>query len=262
MNSYLHEIEILLRALIKWVATLLGLSMVLFSVRWGTSTLFGHTFPSPVFSSQGIAGILFERMTHDLLPAGTNLVVSNPLDGFLIEMEMSFVLAGLLLLPFFLVWLFGYFSPALTGRERRALAFMTIPALLLFFAGALFSYLFVVPQLYSFMVLYVPAIDAQPLFSADTFFDGTVGLLVACGFMFELPVLMYLLSFIGLIKPVFWFVHWRAAVLTILIVTAIITPDGSGISMAILSAPLILLYFLGAALSLWRSKRKRVALTT
>jgi sec-independent protein translocase protein TatC len=70
------------------------------------------------------------------------------------------------------------------------------------------------------------------------------------GLMFLMPVAMVLSSFFGIIKPAFWQKYWRHAVFAFVLITAVITPDGSGITMAMLTVPLCLLYVGGMLVSL------------
>jgi sec-independent protein translocase protein TatC len=80
--------------------------------------------------------------------------------------------------------------------------------------------------------------------------------MMAVGIMFLLPVFMVFLSFLGIVKPCFWKNNWRYALLIFLIFSAIITPDGTGITMIMLSAPLAGLYFLGTIVTMKKSKIK------
>ena len=88
-----------------------------------------------------------------------------------------------------------------------------------------------------------------PYFSLDSFVSSVFLLTVSVGVIFLLPVVMVLLTRLSIIPHEWWWEHWRGALLTSLILSAVITPDGSGVTMAFLFIPLMLLYGIGAVLS-------------
>jgi sec-independent protein translocase protein TatC len=85
----------------------------------------------------------------------------------------------------------------------------------------------------------------MPFFSLDEFVYYVFSLSIAVGIMFLLPLFMILLSMMRIIEASFWKKKWRHAILIFLVLSAIITPDGTGVSMIILFLPLAVLYFLG-----------------
>jgi sec-independent protein translocase protein TatC len=78
--------------------------------------------------------------------------------------------------------------------------------------------------------------------SVDEFIYYVIGLTSAVGVMFLMPLFMIMLSATGIIEPNFWAKKWQVACLTFLIASALITPDGTGITMMLLFAPLAVLY--------------------
>jgi len=247
--TFPSEFKFLLRSFLGWVAIVLILSALIFSVGLKTQTLFGVEIPVPEITEHSFASAIFERMAQDLVPPGIELAATSPLDAFVIEIELSVLLALLLISPFLLFAVLRYLSPALYEREKRVLRLAVVPVFVLFIAGAAFAYAFVIPKTFAFLYIYVPALGVMPLFFVREFIAEVVAFLVAAGFMFQVPVAMVLLSRLGIISPLFWRTHWRYAVLTFLIATAIITPDGSGVTMLMFSLPLTLLYMGGLFLS-------------
>ena len=90
---------------------------------------------------------------------------------------------------------------------------------------------------------------AAPFFAIGEFVYSVLGLMLAVGIMFLLPIFMSILSWVGLIEAGFWKNNWKYAFLVFLIFSAIITPDGTGITMAILAIPLVGLYGIGIVAS-------------
>jgi sec-independent protein translocase protein TatC len=141
--------------------------------------------------------------------------------------------------------LFKYIFPALSELERRKINKVLTPAILLFLAGCFFGYFLLLPPVFKILYSYPRALGAISFFTLNEFVVFTLGLTLAAGLMFLLPILMILLTHFGLVDKDFWRKNWRYAILAFLILSAIITPDGSGLTMIMLSLPLGCLYFLG-----------------
>lgn len=250
MGAFFAEAYDLFMLIARWLFSIVFLAALFLSVGFHEREIATIRVPVPyATSADSVAASFFRLASADLLPHGASLIASDPLDAFIVEFKFAFVASCAVLLPFFLLSLFSFLSPALSRRERRIIAILIAPAVILFFLGAWFSYRYVLPKIFSFLFIFIPAVGAEPLFSIGTFFSNTIALMAATGVAFELPVVMVLLSALGIIRARFWRVHWRGAVLTVLIATAIITPDGSGVSMLMLSAPLCGLYAAGAFVS-------------
>jgi len=85
---------------------------------------------------------------------------------------------------------------------------------------------------------------------------------VAFGLAFQLPVLMYGLSWLGVVRSSFWKKYWRFAAIAIFLFGAIITPDGSGITMMLVSIPMLGLYVVGYIVSVRIEKHRASAKTS
>jgi len=108
-----------------------------------------------------------------------------------------------------------------------------------------FSFFFLIPATFKVLYPYAESINAIPFFSVDEFIYYVFGLMVTVGLIFLLPLFMVLLSLMGIIEASFWIKKWRPALLFFLVLSAIITPDGTGITMIMLFLPLASLYFMG-----------------
>jgi sec-independent protein translocase protein TatC len=203
-----------------------------------------HYFlPTPYGDSLSVQ--VFNKVRQDLLPASVELMVTNPMSAFVSQVSFSLLLAFLVMIPFFIYKIILYLQPALHPQEKKALLWAFLPFVFLFFFGCAFSYLFLIPATFKVLYPFATSIGAVTLFSLDEFVYYVSSLMVAVGVMFLLPLFMILLSMIGVVKAEFWQSKWRHAVLFFLLASAIITPDGTGITMAILFLPLALLYFAG-----------------
>lgn len=238
----LKEFKIFVKTILSWVYLLLGFSFFFF------------LFPRPIDS---LAVQVFNLFQRDLLPEGVQLIVTNPLSAFLAQMQVSFLMAFIVTLPFFLYNMIKYLLPALLEKERKIIFKILFPSSLLFFLGCLFAYFLLIPVTFAVLYPYALAIGAVPFFSVAEFIVLVFGLMLVVGIMFLMPVFMVFLSSLGIIKPVFWKNNQRIALLLFLIFSAIITPDGTGISMIILSVPLVGLYFLGTFITIQDAKKTK-----
>jgi sec-independent protein translocase protein TatC len=227
--NFLQELKRFIKSILRWVYVLVGLSFLIF------------VFPL----SKPFSLLFFERIKQDLLPTGVELIVTNPTSAFLSQMIISFVLAFAAVSPLIIYSTVRYLSPALYENEKRALLWLLMPSSFLFIAGCFFSYFFIIPPTFKILYSFTAAMQAVPFFTIGEFVDSVLGMMLAVGVMFLLPIFMGILSRMGLVGSKFWKKNWRYAFLVFLIFSAIITPDGTGITMMILTAPLVGLYGLG-----------------
>lgn len=205
-----------------------------------------------------LARLTLSRMKKDLVPEEVDIVSLGPLDAFSAHIFISLALAAASLLPFGLFFFYRYLRPALLPRERITIASVLGAAGILFLAGSMFAYAFVIPSTFRLLYSFAGKSGFVSLFDVSRFVSSSFGLMAATGALFTLPVVMILLSGFGIVSRAFWIRAWKHALVAILIFTAVITPDGSGITMAVLALPLGLLYLAGGAISfLWRGGMRR-----
>ncbi len=207
----------------------------------------------------GGATIAAQAILHvraDLLPRGVTLVVGNPLDAFIAETVLAAELALALTVPLIAFEIYRFVAPGLYRHERRMLAWFFISSFLLMLGGGVFAYKFILPAFFSGLFGFMPA-GVSPLFNLREVMSLVAGMLFTTALMFLLPVCMSLLSWMGLVQSAFWTRYWRHAVLLALVFSAIITPDGTGVTMMLLALPICGLYGLGIAGARILSKKGR-----
>jgi sec-independent protein translocase protein TatC len=195
------------------------------------------------------------RPMQQLLPPGQTLIYTNPTEAFMLYVKIALI-AGLIIaspLVFTQVWLFV--APGLYAHEKRLAIPFVAMSTVLFVAGAAFSHLVVFPITWRFFVgftsdilTFMPRIE--PAFSIY------LRLVLALGITFQLPVLVLLLARLGLITPRFMVRNFKYAVLIILMAAAVLSPDGGGVGLVAMGAPVIILYILSIGLA-WIFGRKR-----
>lgn len=231
-----RELRALGNILIRWIVLAL----------LGAFAAFFLPFPG---RAKPFAADLFANIQENLLPKGVQLVTSSLLDAFLAQANIALFTGFALALPYLLFGLARYISPGLYERERRSVLTIALPSFLLFAAGCAFAYAFVVPSTFSILFSYASSLNVVPFFTVSSFISSVLSLILITGTLFLLPVCMALLSRFRLVPPFFWIQHWRIALLVLLIAAAILSPDGSGVGMAILSVPMVALYGAGIIIS-------------
>ncbi|MFA4999196.1 MAG: twin-arginine translocase subunit TatC [Parcubacteria group bacterium] len=232
MTSVWDELKELKKVFVPWVYIFGILGVGFFSI--------------PIFHNKTISAEAFLKMKEALVPQGVEFIVTEPVSAFVVQVGISLAISFILTSPFFFYRLAKYISGALFEKERKALRKVFIPAAFLFLIGAIFGYYVILPPTFKVLYDYVGNIGAKPFFTVSDFAVFTLGFTFACGIMFLLPVAMGILNSIGITDKDMWKKNWRYAFLIFLIVSAIITPDGSGITMIMLSLPLTGLYFAGS----------------
>ena len=204
-------------------------------------------YPNPSYNS--ISALFFKKIQADLLIKEMELITINPLDALWVQLGISLFLAFIITLPFLLYKIASFLSPALHKKEKRTIFKALVPSTILFIGGCVFAYYFLIPMTFRFLYPYVLAIGAKPFFAVNQFISLVLIMTIAVGIVFLLPIFMILLSYLGIVKPNIWKKNWQYAILIFLILAAIITPDGTGITMILLAVPLIMLYFIGYIVS-------------
>lgn len=206
----------------------------------GTQLVYPH--PDPVHN---VSARIMLYMHETLLPDEVTLVQIAPGQAFFSQIYVAILVGIIGSMPIIVKEISGFISPAISADARKGIAMMTVPAIALFVAGIAFSYFVVVPYVLVFLYQFGEAINVLPLFNITDFISFVLQFLLAFGISFELPVLMYGISLTGAISPRFWRDNLRYAVIILVVFGAIITPDGSGVTMWFVAGPMIGLYLIG-----------------
>jgi len=226
---FFQELNELRRRIFSWLCIFILLS------------LFFFIFPlSQSFSIQ-----FLEKIQKDLVPQQAQLIVISPISGFLVQMTVSLFLGFIAALPLLVFKTFGFVFPALYAQEKKAVTRVLIPSTILFILGCIFSYVFLIPFTFDILYSFILSIEVVPLFELNNFLGLVFGLMMGTGMLFLLPIFMTSLTLMGVVNPDFWKRQSGNAVFCFVVISAIITPDGTGITLLILTGLLTLLYFSG-----------------
>lgn len=234
------------RLLTRWLVLVTVVTLFIFSARFTVFNYHGYTFPLPTTAGDSYAVTAFTHLAHVLTPAGVPLVVVSPSAAFAALVLVAFLLGMAVTLPILLWQLVRYLAPALTQVERQNLRWFSAALLVLLAAGGYFSYAVVSPFTIRILYTFTEPIGVEPLLGVSELIATFLALTITTAVAFTVPVAMVLLTKIGLLSAAWWRQQSRYAVLGFLIVSAIITPDGTGVSMLLLAAPVTVLYGAGA----------------
>jgi sec-independent protein translocase protein TatC len=240
-----EEIKVFTTSILHWIVILILFSFLFFFCNFEILYVFGHVIYMPFFNNDSFSVQVFNTIRHSLLPSDVELIATNPMSAVISQISMSIMLAFLITLPILLYGLITYINPALLPREKKVVTWSLIPFTLLFFSGCVFSYIFIIPSTFDMLYPFATVMGATALFPIDEFIQYVFSLMFGVGMVFLLPLFMILLSYLRIVKAKFWIKKWKFALLFFLILSAIMTPDGTGVTMIVLFLPLTLLYFAG-----------------
>ena len=184
------------------------------------------------------------------------LVFFNPQEAFLIHIKASFFVGFIMSMPVILYQLWAFISPAIDESARSYGLVFLASSIIAFVFGALFGFYLLVPTALRFLLSFAGE-SLEPVISVSSYISFVIGLVIASGAVFEMPVLSFLLSKIGIINPRFLRKQWKYAVIIIFIIAALITPTADIFNMMLLALPMVFLYELSIWVSFLAGHKKR-----
>jgi len=175
---------------------------------------------------------------------------------FTLQINSSLLIGITLGFPYLLFELWRFIRPALHEKERKAASGFVFYATGLFITGVLFGYYVITPESINFLSGYTVSTSIHNLFDIDSYISSVATLTLATGVVFELPILVYVLSSLGILTAKFMRDTRRYAIVAILVVAAVVTPTPDMMTMTVVSIPLFILYEVGILVSAVVEKRK------
>jgi sec-independent protein translocase protein TatC len=178
--------------------------------------------------------------------AKPELAQIKPMEVFqIVWIKLPILAAIFLASPWVLYQVWGFIAPGLYRRERRWAGPFVLLSAGLFIAGGLFAYFVAFRFGLTFLLGIGREIGITPMVSVSEYFDLFVNVTLGVGLVFELPVLIFLLTLLHILSPSFLLRHSRYAILIIVIAAAIITPTPDVFNLMLFSVPMVALYFVG-----------------
>lgn len=198
------------------------------------------------------------RPLQQMLPPGGTLIYTDPTEAFVLYIKIALIAGLILASPAVMTQVWLFVAPGLYSNEKKwAIPFILMSSFF-FVVGAAFSHYVVFPLTWQFFVSFTSDIltftpRIEPAFAIY------LRLLLAFGLVFQLPTVVLFLARMGVISAGFLIRNFKYAVLLMVIVSAVVTPDGGGVSLVAMTGPMILLYGLSIVLAWLFGKKKAPA---
>ncbi|WP_162126209.1 twin-arginine translocase subunit TatC [Flavobacterium phycosphaerae] len=250
--SFLDHLEELRWVLVRSSAAVVIMATItyFFSDYIFSTLIFGPTDPSFVTYR------FFCEASHYLGFADSICITELPFIIQNTEMEgqvnifvWTCITAGFILAFPYILWQFWKFiSPALYEKERKNAKVFIFVASILFFLGVLFGYFVIVPMSVNFLATFSISSVVKNQFNIDSYIGMVKTAVIASGLYFELPIILYFLTKLGLVTPTFLRKYRKYAIVIVLIIAAIVTPPDV-VSQITVAIPMLLIY----EVSIWIS---------
>jgi sec-independent protein translocase protein TatC len=186
--------------------------------------------------------------------ADAKLIVTTAMEPFTLYMTVSLYAAIALSIPFLLLQVWGFISPALYQHEKKYVTPFIFLSSISFVLGAAFAYYILFPPAVSYLLGLGSNFDL--MLRATDYFDFITLIMLAMGIIFQMPAITYVLSRIGIVTAGLLIQSWRIAIVVILIISAVVSPTGDIPNMMLFATPMIALYGVSIFVA-WFFGRKR-----
>ena len=198
---------------------------------------------------------MLDIINKPFISTGYKLNIFNLTEGFLLRVKASLIAAIFISFPLIIYELWKYIQPAVDRKDRKFIVISIIAALVLFYSGLLFTYIFILPFAIKMLISFTPQEMANTI-GASKYLNFVLLFSLGMGLMFELPIIVMILSRIGIITPHFLIQKRKYAIVLIFIVAAMLTPPDV-LTQMMLAIPVILLYEISIIISKFIVKRKK-----
>lgn len=248
--SFWDHLEELRWTLFRIIVALFIFAIAGFSVMpW----LFDHVVTAPCYSDfityremckiSSVLSVLPDFCNEDF---HVNIVNIKLASQFFTHMTTSFWLALLLTFPYMMYEIWKFISPALYENEKKNVRWVFSSGTLMFFIGCAVGYFLVFPMTLRFLATYQLSAAIVEQVSLDSYMDNFLMLIFVMGLVFEMPLVSWLLSQIGVLNRSFFHKYRRHAIVALLVGAAFITPSSDPFTLGIVFFPLYGLYELSA----------------
>ena len=227
LTSHLEELR--KRLIISLVATGIG-----FCVCYGFSEQIFLLLSAPLIKS---------------MPEGSSFIFTGVTEAFFTYMKLALFAGVFLASPVIIYQTWAFVAPGLYDKERRSIMPFVFLAVIFFIGGTAFAYFIVFPSAFKFFLTYnTQYVKIMP--SIGEYLSFSCIFLLSFGVVFEMPVLSFLLTRLGVLDHRLLRKAWKYAVVLIFIVAAIVTPTPDAFNMCLMAMPMLLLY----EISIWVAK--------
>jgi sec-independent protein translocase protein TatC len=195
-----------------------------------------------------ITFIINDKILHFISKPVGNLFFFSPVEAFTVRLKIAFLSSIFLSFPFVLYFIWRFIEPALYPNEKRIIIIALVFVLILFYAGSLLSIFVVTPYGVKFLMNFSGE-DLKAIIRASEYVNFLFFMTVSFGLLFQIPVVMVILSSLRLVNPRIYSKHRKIIIVFIFIISAIITPSVDAFSLLVLATPLVVIFEVGILVS-------------
>lgn len=185
---------------------------------------------------------------RSVMPAGSKLTVLSVLGGFTIRFKVAFFVGVIICTPIIIWEIMAFFLPALKPNERKWVVPTVAAMVILFFLGMVFCYYVALPAAIGWMV--EQSVDfANVIADAEDYLNIIMLLEIGFGIAFQIPLVIFYLSVLHLVPYKTFRAQWRYIYVGLMVLSAVVTPDASPVTMLLMFAALVLLYEIALAVA-------------
>ena len=186
---------------------------------------------------------------------GLKIQVLTPYGIVILYMEAALICGVILSMPNTLYWLWKFVAPGLLPKERRYNSRIVFFTSLCFFSGVAFGYFVLLPSALKFFSTFGTQMIEMNV-AIDRYVSFVLALILGSGLVFELPMISYFLTKLGLLTPAFMRHYRRHSIIAILFIAAIVTPTPDPVTQLILAIPMMALYEVSILVSKFSQKKE------
>jgi len=181
-----------------------------------------------------------------------NLIVTGVTEAFFVKLKLSFLAGFIIAFPIVAWAIWRFFKPALYPHERKWVYILFPVTIILFTAGVLFAYFGILRLVLNFFI-YIAGENLETMFKVDQYVSFVMAFIIPFGLVFELPVVVFFLTKLGIINYEMLARNRKYALLVIVILAAALTPGPDPVSQMLMALPVYLLF----EVSIWVAKLSR-----
>lgn len=218
-------------------------------VRCALALLLGMVVCFALFQQQ-----LTEIVMGPFMALEQDMIYTQFAEGFMFQLKIA-LLGGVVMASPVIIWqIMRFILPALYSNEKRVFLLMTFFGILLFVGGVCFGYFLVLEPIMQTLIK-LAGTDLTPMITANSYMSFVLGFLIPFGLVFEIPMVVYFLTTVGIITPDLLTKNRKYVLLVVLIIAAMLTPPDV-VSQLCMATPMLLLYEIGIQISKFVYKRK------
>jgi sec-independent protein translocase protein TatC len=202
----------------------------------------------PIPTLNSITGWLFDLIVNNAKNSGVTIIAIRPGETFFTYLEVALVVGAALAMPVIIYQILAFVTPALYANEKRYM-YLAVPGVFFsFMCGVVFCYFLTLPFATRFLAGFLAG-TIEPQWTVEHYVDFVATFLFWVGVMFELPIIMFFLSKLGVVSHRRLASFRKYAFILAFVIGAAITPTPDPINQTIISLPIYFLFELGVILA-------------